>query len=82
MQDAVVIAGKVVLRLPTCPILEGAWALPCCILSRLSSYTIRRSLWSAQSHLGNEGKCFLATRESQGRFFSRTRSHLRVLDGA
>lgn len=69
MQDAAVIAGQVVLRRLTCPILEGAWTLPCCSLNRLSSYTIRRSLWSAQSHLGDKGKCFLATRESQGRFF-------------
>lgn len=52
MQDAVVIAGKVVLRLLTYPILEGAWALPCCSLNCLSSHTIRRSLWSAQSYLG------------------------------
>lgn len=80
MQDAAVIAGQVVLRRLTCPILEGAWALPCCSLNCLSSYIIRRSLWSAQSYLRDKGKCFLATRESQGRFFSRAKSHLRVLD--
>lgn len=33
--------------------------------THFTSHSMLRSLWSAQSHLGNKGQCYLAIRESQ-----------------